>query len=178
MRITRLLAGIVLPAVLGIGCSDRKENKPAPAKSASALPAPATAKLAFPYVVPISTQTPHNIGSFDQKLGAMVARKNDTGALVFGPYLELEQGQYQVTFSLSAGGSQDEIIGKVDVNAFSDARPDNPVVDKELRRAKKDQNITLDFSGVPGKKYEFRVWTNGNGSLSVKKITLDRKTQG
>jgi len=134
--------------------------------------------LAFPYVVPISAQTPHNIGSFDQKLGAMVARKNDTGALVFGPYLELEQGQYQVTFSLSAGGGQDESIGKVDVNAFSDTRPDNPVVDKELRRAKKDQNITLDFSSVPGKKYEFRVWANGNGSLSVKKITLDRKTQG
>jgi len=130
----------------------------------------------FPHLIPISAETPHNIGSFDQKLGAMVARKNDTGALVFGPYLELEQGQYQVTFSVSTDGGQDEIIGKVDVNAFSDARPDNPVVEKELRRAKKDQNITLDFSGVPGKKYEFRVWANGNGSLSVKNITLDRKT--
>ena len=39
---------------------------------------------------------------------------------------------------------------------------------KELRSNEEDQNITLDFSSRAGKKYEFRVWANGNGSLSVK----------
>jgi hypothetical protein len=179
MRIRTLLVMSILTGFISAGCGDRKETKPAPAKTtSSASPAPATIRLTFPHVISISAETPHNTGSFDQKSGAMVSHKNEAGAVVFGPYLELEPGQYQVTFSLNAGGGQDEIIGKVDVSAFSDTRPNNPVVEKELRRAKKDQNVMLDFSSVPGKKYEFRVWANGNGSLSVKKITLDRKTQG
>jgi hypothetical protein len=64
------------------------------------------------------------------------------------------------------------------VNAFSDVRLDNPVVENDRRRAKKHQNITLDFSGVAGKSYEFCVWAKDKDALPGKKITLDRMTKG
>lgn len=174
MWTTKLLTVMAFVAILGIGCSDREEKKPGPAKSGAA---PAAIKLNFPHVIPMSADTPHNIGNFDQSTGTMAAGKDQAGALVFGPYLELDPGRYQVTFDIKTGGGKEPIIGKVDVNAFSEAQSDNPVAEQELQRAKNDQSITLDFSAVAGKKYEFRVWVNGNGDLSVKKITVDRKTQ-
>jgi hypothetical protein len=176
MRMTRLIVAIALTAVLGIGCGDREEKKPVSANSTpAAAPASATIKLTFPYVIPISSETPHNIGSFDRKLGGMVARKNDTGALVFGPYLELEPGKYRATFKLNAGGNPGGIVGKVDVSGFSQKRPDNPVAEAELKQAKGTQQITLDFDGTTGMKYEFRVWANGQGEITAQDIVIDRK---
>ena len=126
-------------------------------------------------MIAISAETPHTIGSFDQKLGAMVSGENESGALVFGPYLELQPGKYQATFKLKAGGNRGEIVGKVDVNAFTQTRPGNPVAEAELRQAKGTQRITLDFDGTPGMKYEFRVWSNGQGEITAQDIVIDRK---
>ena len=176
MGIARSVAAIALTAVLGIGCSDREEKKSAPAQPASAAaPAPATIRLSFPHVIPISAETPHNIGSFDQKSGAMVSGKNEAGALVFGPYLELQPGKYQATFKLKVGGNRGDAVGKVDVNAFSQTRPDNPVAEAELKQTTGNQRITLDFDGTPGTRYEFRVWVNGNGVVTAQEIVIDRK---
>jgi hypothetical protein len=117
--------------------------------------------LSFPHVIRISAETPHNIGSFGQKSGGMVSGKNEAGGLVFGPYLDLQPGKYQATFKLKAGGNRGDVVGKVDVNAFSQTRPDNPVAEAELKQAAGDQSVNLDFEGVAGMKYELRVWANG-----------------
>jgi hypothetical protein len=172
---TRLVVVIACAAMFGIGCSDREEKKPASAKSTSAdEPAPATI-LSFPHVIRISAETPHNIGSFGQKSGALVSGKNEAGALVFGPYLDLQPGKYQGTFKLKAGGNRGDVVGKVDVNAFSQTRPDNPVAEAELKQAAGDQSVSLDFEGVAGMKYEFRVWANGKGVITAQEIVIDRK---
>lgn len=176
MRMTRLVVVIACAAMCGIGCSDREEKKPVPTKSTSAdEPAPATIRLSFPHVIRISAETPHNIGSFGQKSGGLVSGKNEAGALVFGPYLELQAGKYQATFKLKAGGNRGDVVGKVDVNAFSQTKPDNPVAEAELKQAAGDQSVNLDFEGVAGMKYEFRVWANGKGVITAQEIVIDRK---
>jgi hypothetical protein len=175
--LTMMIACVAVLCILGSGCSEREEKKPAPVKSSSdAAPAPVRIKLTFPHVIPISRETPHHVGNFDQKLSAMVSRKNEAGALVFGPYVELDQAQYRVKFKLKTSGNPDQIVGKVDVNAFSDAQPDNPIAEKEVRHTKEEQKLELDFSSTAERKYEFRVWVNGSGILSVKEITLDRNS--
>jgi len=71
-------------------------------------------------VITVTADTPHQIGSFDSSKKAMVTKQNEVGALVFGPYLPLEPGNYRAVFKVSAEGSGEEAVGKVDVNAFSD----------------------------------------------------------
>jgi FkbM family methyltransferase len=134
-----------------------------------------SAPLAFPYAIMVTAETPHQIGSFDSAKQAMVTKQNEAGALVYGPYLLLEAGNYRAVFKLSVQGSCEETAGKLDVNAFSHAKPDNPVATVDLKPGADEQRVTLDFQSATGMRYEFRVWANGKGTLSVKEVVIERK---
>jgi hypothetical protein len=156
----------LLVAVISVGCG----KKETPRGSTSA-----PERRSFPQVIAFTAETPHQIGKFDSAKQAMVAQQNESAALVFGPYLPLEPGNYRAVFNLSADGHGQESVGKVDFNAFSDAKPDIPVAAADLKPASDKQRVTLDFQSAAGLKYEFRVWANGNGVLSVKDVVLERR---
>ena len=166
------------PADLGLSGDNRRlglgivsmELKPA-----DYAPAGSSAPRTFPHVIRVTADTPHQVGGFDSKKQALVTKQSEAGAVVFGPYVPLEPGKYRAVFKLSAGGSSGEAVGRVDVNAFSDARPNNPVAAIDLKPATSEQRITLDFQSARCMKYEFRVWANGKGTLSAKEVVIERR---
>jgi len=153
-------------ALVSVGCSKKEAPQP---------PTAASPPRTFPHAIGVTTDTPHQIGSFDSSKKAMVTKQNEVGAVVFGPYLPLELGNYRAVFKVSAEGSGEEAVGKVDVNAFSDATPENPIAADDIKPARGEQRVTVDFSGVAGMKYEFRIWANGKGMLSAKEVVIEKK---
>jgi hypothetical protein len=135
----------------------------------------ASAPITFPYVIRVALESPHQVGGFDKDRQAIVAKQGEKGAVLFGPYLELDAGKYSAAFELETGGASGKVIGKVDVSAFSIEKPDNPVSQADIVVSSKKQRVVLDFEAVTGKKYEFRVWTNGVGGISVRDVTISKK---
>jgi hypothetical protein len=123
-----------------------------------------------------SAQTLHQIGSFDQSTGTLSSQMGEAGALVFGPYVQLDQANYTVSFHLVTSGPPDTAIGKVDVNGFNDKKPDPDSVPtlSEIRTGDGEQVIKLNFKGRTERRYEFRVWANGKGSIELRDIVLKK----
>ena len=155
-----------LAAVISVGCGKKETPQTRPG-----LSAPRT----FPHVIAVTPETPHKIGNFDSSQNALVSKQNERGALVFGPYLPLEPGNYRAVFKLTVEGSGDKAVGRVDVNAFSDAKRVNQVAVADLKPAAGEQRVTLDFEGAAGMRYEFRVWANGKGALSAKEVVIEQR---
>ena len=86
----RLLIIAMVWAVVNVGCTDKKQSQsPKPAGTSANVPGLQT----FPYVIAVSGETPHQVGKFDRKSGAMVAKEGESGAVVFGRYLERQPGK-------------------------------------------------------------------------------------
>ena len=168
----RLLIIVMVLAVVNVGCTDKKQSQsPRPAGTSANVPGLQT----FPYVIAVSGETPHQVGKFDRKSGAMVAKEGESGAVVFGPYVALDPGKYRATFKVKVDGSGGEIAGTVDVNPFTEGVAVKPPAKQALRAGSGEQTIALEFDAEAGPKYEFRVWANGSGTIAVREIVLERK---
>jgi hypothetical protein len=134
-------------------------------------------KLHFDKVasVPINADTPHSVGRFDPLSRQMVSEASDVGFLVYGPYWDLEEGKYQVTFSLQANGSPNELLAQIDINSLDEAKP---TLSKPVMGSSEEQKITLEFSAPKKmekpKSFEFRVSVLGKGKVIVNSIVLER----
>jgi hypothetical protein len=168
----RLLIIAMVLAVVNVGCTDKKQSKSqSPAGTSANVPGLQT----FPYVIAVSGETPHQVGKFDQKSGAMVAKEGESGAVVFGPYVALDPGKYRATFKVKVDGSDGEIAGTVDVYPFTEGVAVKPPAKQTLRAGSGEQTIALDFDAIAGPKYEFRVFADGKGSIAVREIVLERR---
>jgi hypothetical protein len=58
----------------------------------------------------------------------MVTKQNEVGALLFGPACRLNRPITEAVFKLSNEESGEEAVGRVDGNAFSDAKRDNSLM--------------------------------------------------
>lgn len=122
----------------------------------------------------MDAQSAHLIGKLEgepNQPGALTAQAGEAGALHFGPGRELGVGDYTVGFDLDAGGDGDGDFGFVDV-------ADGGGVTTLARRQLTDagaRRITLRFRAErPLKTVEFRVFSSGRGSLTLRGIDLAR----
>jgi hypothetical protein len=168
----RLLIVAMVLAVVNAGCTDKKQSKSqSPAGTSANVPGLQT----FPYIIAVSGETPHQVGRFDQKSGAMVTKEGERGAVIFGPYVALDPGKYRATFKLKLDGSDGEITGTADVNPFTEGVTSEPAAKQALRARSGEQTIALDFDAAAGPKYEFRVFADGKGSIAVREIVVERR---
>jgi len=89
------------------------------------------------------------------------------GNLTFGPYISLDKGEYIVTLyyeTSTAGNFIDVFSGQTGVVYYKD------YLDIDSEQKKIDLKLDSDIAGL-----EVRTFYNGEGSLEVKKITIEDK---
>lgn len=127
--------------------------------------------------VDISSKTPHSIGAFEGTY--MHALKGQSGVLVYGPYWNLEYGNYRVTYSINAVGTLNQEAAIIDINAFDKKTSTPSSITKSkvvVLDSEKWRNYTLDFCTLKNNNilYEFRVISNGFGDIKVRSITVQK----
>lgn len=128
-----------------------------------------------PLVYPALSASFHEVGTFDPVAGALVAQPGTSGTLHYGPYQNLEGGNYLVSFNIETEGEQADGFGRVDVVAASGKR----VFGMKPVTAKGAQRITLPvtFDGLV-RDIEFRVVTNGAGKFMLRSIEMNKMPHG
>lgn len=122
-----------------------------------------------------SSATPHLIGQFNISTMAMTSSLGEQGALAFGPYIVLEKGKYRSWFTIRSAAKQEGIeVGSVDVNASSDQIPSKLYKKTPVYSGTGDQKIQIEFEVIdPSLKHEFRVWSNGQGTIELYRVDLE-----
>jgi hypothetical protein len=131
-----------------------------PAETSSAKPLETVSSLR---VVPGLT-TPRLVGSLDKEAAALVATKGEKGWLMYGPYVKLSPGEYQVVFALTVEGVAPGVeAGFVDVSRVEAKSRVSEVVSAALRSGVGEQKIVLKFHVMSSdfSSYEFRIFVNG-----------------
>jgi hypothetical protein len=99
----------------------------------------------------------------------LVAEKGESGALHYGPYINVEPGRYRVTFDIRAahhpGGSV-----RLDVVAGSDQKLYG---EKTLTESNGPQVIEISLDSM--RTMEFRVWALGNERVELRSVSIERK---
>lgn len=129
------------------------------------------------WVFLMSKATPHQIGQFSDSSKTMIAKPDEQGALAFGPYIILDKGKYRVLFFIDAPDSGEKReIGTVDVDGYnSDANLEHIYAKSPIYTGNQKQVLQLDFEVVdPTLKHEFRVWSNGGGTIELSRISLEK----
>jgi hypothetical protein len=99
---------------------------------------------------------------------ALVAEKGQSGALHFGPYVNVEPGRYVVTFDVLAKHNPDGSV-RLDVAAA----PDQKLFGEKLLLSS-DRPQEIDFTLDKVRTMEFRVWALGNEQVVFKGVTIKR----
>lgn len=99
---------------------------------------------------------------------ALVAEKGQSGALHFGPYVNVEPGRYVVTFDVLAKHNP---AGSVRLDVA--AAPDQELFgDKLLLSSDRPQEIVFTLDKT--RTMEFRVWSLGHEQVVFKSVTIKR----
>jgi hypothetical protein len=129
-----------------------------------------------PLVISAKPDTPHQIGAYAESTKSLVATQGQKGALAFGPYIKLDEGTYLATFDItSAVSDPNSQVGEVDVYGFIPNGREN-VLSKTPIRASGSQKLLVAFrvAGNADIKYEFRVWSNGAGSMEYRGVEIQK----
>lgn len=98
----------------------------------------------------------------------LVAEKGESGALHYGPYVDVEPGRYRVTFDVQAEQSTSAAV-RIDVAAAPDQKIYGETV---LTESKEPQKI--EFTLENPRTLEFRVWALGVERVVFKGATIER----
>lgn len=125
---------------------------------------------------PATAETPHFVGAFESGKKALVSKPGEVGLLAYGPYISLKAGKYVAAFTITATGTTNgEILGEADVNGFTKARPENLLGKSAIRASTGEQIIPVMFSADDiDKKFEFRISTNGRGTIGYKSVEVKK----
>lgn len=129
-----------------------------------------------PLVISANPDTPHQIGAYVENTKSLVAAQGQQGALAFGPYIKLNEGTYLATFDIVSGASDPNLlVGEVDVYGSIPSKREN-LLSKTPIRASGSQKLLVAFRvvGSADVKYEFRVWSNGAGSLEYRGVEIKK----
>ena len=123
----------------------------------------------------VTPTTPHSIGTYQPGApgeGALCAAKGSTGELLFGPFIWLSSGRYRVSFDLAAEGPA--ALGTLQVTA----RQSSVVLATQAVEPGPRGLHVLEFE-VPyeEKAVEFRVLSNGTGTISVFGTSIERQAR-
>ncbi len=122
-------------------------------------------------------QTPHIVGTFDPNTNTIIAKKDEAGAIMFGPYAKLQPGKYEVTYFVTAEAEVDGIeVGALDVAGYIPPSVDDNLARVPLKSASGEQVVKLTFeSKNPAYEFQFRVWANGKGNrVSVRSVQVQK----
>lgn len=113
-------------------------------------------------------QTGRFVENYENSGPALVAEKGETGALHFGPYVNVEPGSYTVTFDIYAEKSATHSV-RLDVARTPDQKL---FAERLLMSSSGAQKLifTLDKSQI----MEFRVWALGTGRVVFKSVSIIR----
>jgi hypothetical protein len=103
-----------------------------------------------------------------------IAQEGQTGYLTYGPYLDLRAGNYNVLLRYSAIFSgESKVVGSVDRGTVRGAIPGSevPLVPKVSGDNEFSQVFT---TKSPLSGFEFRVISNGEGTLEVKELCIEQ----
>lgn len=126
---------------------------------------------------PLSTQ----VGVKDQVTKRFIGQGGGNGFLVYGPYMPLSQGEYEITYKLSLDNkeaNQNQILGFCDVNIV-DAPQNNSRVElnRDIFEKKNPAEIKLRFTIPQGThSTEFRVFQMGGNVLTLRSLSLNPAT--
>jgi hypothetical protein len=126
------------------------------------------------YVAPArflpSATTPSQVGRLVENGGSatLVAEKGETGALHYGPYVDVEPGRYRVTFDLTANHNPAG-VARLDVAAAPDQKLYG---EKTLTESNAPQVIEFDLDKT--RTLEFRVWALGNERVVFNGVSIQR----
>lgn len=98
----------------------------------------------------------------------LVAEKGESGALMYGPYVDVEPGQYRVTFDVYAEHHPEGAV-RLDIAAA----PDQKLYGEKTLNDSSGQQI-IDFSLDSTRTMEFRVWALGRSRVTVKAVSIVR----
>lgn len=105
----------------------------------------------------------------DSGLGPMlVAERGESGALHYGPYVNVEAGRYRVSFDVRADRQSVPVV-RLDVAAA----PDQKILG-ELLLEGSDKPQEIVFSLNENRTLEFRVWALGAGQVVFRGVSLVR----
>lgn len=118
--------------------------------------------------------SPHQVGKYFDTEKVIRAAKGEAGAVVFGPYINLEPGRYSATFDVTAKESMAGISpGSVDVNMSIATAPDNKPIVVPLNPLPSTQKVVVEFLVTKrNAKYEFRVWSSGAGIIEYRGVKV------
>jgi hypothetical protein len=98
----------------------------------------------------------------------LVAEKGETGALHYGPYVDVEPGRYRVTFDVEALYHQAGTV-RLDVAAAPDQK-----IFGETTLTESSEPQVIEFSLDKLRTMEFRVWALGNEKVISRSVTIQR----
>ncbi|WP_140219449.1 hypothetical protein [Pseudomonas oryzihabitans] len=112
------------------------------------------------------------VGTAEQYERRAVAGKDSEGFLMYGPYIDLPPGEYQVTidYSASASGS------RWDVGRFNNPEQNLTISSGDFLTT---ENSTTKHFTLKNRieQFEIRAWYNGHGNLSIRKVDILRVTE-
>lgn len=114
------------------------------------------------------SQTGRFVEKFDQSDAALIAEKGQSGALHFGPYVNVEPGRYVVTFDVFARNNPAGVV-RLDVAAA----PDQKLFGEKLLLSS-DRPQEIVFTLNEARTMEFRVLALGNEQVVFKGVTIRR----
>jgi hypothetical protein len=132
--------------------------------------------------VEISEKTPHSTGRLMRTpMGNVLhAGRGEKGLLVYGRQWTLGRGSYRVRFLMLAKGGPGEEVARIDVQkkdvAAKRYEPENITESITAVESPGWQEYYIDFSVEENRRdimYEFRVFTTGNGDVTVRKISIE-----
>lgn len=98
----------------------------------------------------------------------LLAEKGESGALYFGPYVNVEPGRYRVTFDVIAAQQSSGVV-RLDVAAAPDQK-----IFGEITLTESHQPQVIEFSLDKTRTMEFRVWALGNERVIFRGVTIQR----
>lgn len=113
-------------------------------------------------------QTGRFVENYENSGPALVAERGETGALHFGPYVNVEPGSYTVTFDLLAEPNPAGSV-RLDVAA---ATGQQLLGEKTLQSSEGPQTMTISLQKA--ETVEFRVWALGTGRVVFKDVSIVR----
>lgn len=121
-----------------------------------------------------SNTTPHQIGKYYPGLNLMKSNNDEEGFLIYGPYVKLSTGEYVLNVKINAlPKSLNSEIGFIDIAVSDVNRPLDIIQKVIIKNQSTPQDIKIKFKVTdPTLKYEFRVFSKGNGSIEVSELTL------
>ncbi len=120
---------------------------------------------------------PHEIGELTSE--GIFTEKSGKGYLTYGPWIQLDTGNYDISFRLKTSkNTDDDIIGKLEVTTKN---VDTPLASRDLKyedfpEANKFYDIALSFdTDKPLDEIEFKTIANGVVDLTIEGISINKK---